>query len=151
MIATLQPIYVAKIKRANEPIWKDLICPSSYSLEDCVGECFYVYEVRMHQGQRFYSLQRTMLSEPIGWMSEGSLMLSSYTEISRDEQIYHFSGTGVCYTHPNGGRMDQLYPALRIFEGQAFLPLETVQVGNNIWHRGKIGDTSAWVQAVHLV
>lgn len=151
MIAIVQPIYVAKIKRANEPIWKDLICQNSYQSEDYMGECFYVYEERVHQGNRFFSLQRTMISEPIGWMNEKSLMLSAYVELPNTEHIYHFSGTGMCYTHPNGGRMDQLYPALHIFEGQAFLPLETVKIGNNIWHRGKIGDTSAWVQSSHLI
>lgn len=47
-----------------------------------------------------------MISEPIGWMNEKSLMLSAYVELPNSEHIYHFSGTGMCYTHPNGGRMD---------------------------------------------
>ena len=151
MIAVAQPMYVAKIKRANEQVWNDVMCVSSYQAAPYIGECFYVYEERLQKGQRYFSLQRTAISEPIGWLHENSVMFASYKELPRDEQIYQFSGTGMGYTHPNGGRLDQLYPALHVFEGQLFMPLETVRIGNNRWHLGKIGDTSAWVQDVHLL
>lgn len=144
-------MYIVKIKHSHALLYSN---PTNFlnkvSAEEYMNACYYAYEKMTVASETYYELRRSSISPPIGWIADQHISKELVIELPIAVEQFEIKGTGVCYSHPSGGKNDQLYPALHAFRGQKFYAMATWQVGRNVWHLGKIGHTSAWVENIHL-
>lgn len=151
MISTSNSMYIVKIKHRDTVIYpKPTNRFNTLEADAYMNECYYTYEKLTVANETYYELRRSSISPAIGWVAEKHIRKELVIELPIAVERFEIKGTGMCYSHPSGGKNDQLYPALNTFRDQVFYAAATWQVGKRIWHLGKIGDTTAWIENIHL-
>lgn len=137
---------------------ESVIYDSPYNLEKGKSSNKYkhkVYYIKKQlniEGKRFYLLSKepSAVNGIIGWMSSSDLLTHKHIIVDNDPKSFIFTGKGVGFSHPWGGKKDVVVDDLSNMKGKKFSVTNTNFVGNNIWYKGRIEKNQFWIHESYL-
>lgn len=123
------------------------------STKKYMGRLFYIKKRVDLNGQIYYLLsdQKSTTKGLIGWVKAEHIKSYLHLEIDEDPKIFTFTGTGVAYKEPWGGKKNKVFASLEKFRDEQFHVNKTEKVGRNIWYRGILEEKEVWIHSNHFV
>jgi len=144
---------IAQIKHHNAKIYDHPTKSSTRKVtKKYLDRVFYIKMRIDLNGQIYYLLsdKKSTKEGLIGWMKREHLQSYLHLEIDEDKKTVIFTGTGVAYKHPWGGKYYRVFNSLKAYEGMMFHINKTEKVGRNIWYRGRLDDEDVWIHSNHF-
>ncbi|WP_175618866.1 N-acetylglucosaminidase [Virgibacillus halodenitrificans] len=140
---------LAHINNSSALIYREIGNPSTTfkSGEDRINKVFYVKKKASINGTVYYLLSKKASSTHgvVGWIKKSDVTWHSRDIVDWETKTFYATGEGKGYSLAWGGNKDIKLDDLSKYKGEKFTTEVTVQVGKELWYRGKIGGTTIWV------
>lgn len=122
------------------------------SAKKYLEQLFYIKRRIDLNGQTYYLLseEKSTQKSLVGWIKKEHIQSYLHLEIDEDPKTKVFTGTGVAYKKPWGGKKNRVFNSLKQFKTERFYINKTEKIGQNIWYRGTVDEQDVWIHQNHL-
>ncbi|MDY0394153.1 glucosaminidase domain-containing protein [Virgibacillus halophilus] len=113
---------------------------------------YYIKKKASAGGTVYYLLseEASSTSGVVGWIKKSDVTWHTRKIVDKKKKTFYAKGTGKGYKRAWGGSKEVKLNSLSKYKGQEFSVDVTVQVGKQLWYRGKIGGKTVWIHESYL-